>query len=119
MKDTLQRILFYLRYEMTEDVRTRIELASIACVLLVCLGVSGYYLHKLHQEDKQAAEMEALFKAEIEDVLLDKRPESDKPPFGHYIYTPEPRFVYDDKAHMRFIMKKIRQARQNPSTSTD
>ena len=27
MKDTLQRILFYLRYEMTEDVRTRIELS--------------------------------------------------------------------------------------------
>ena len=34
MKDTLQRILFYLRYEMTEDVRTRIELSVLATKLI-------------------------------------------------------------------------------------
>ena len=33
MKDALQRILFYLRYEMTEDVRTRIELSVQLCFL--------------------------------------------------------------------------------------
>ena len=38
MKDTLQRILFYLRYEMTEDVRTWIELSVLSGLILLFLG---------------------------------------------------------------------------------
>lgn len=61
MKSLVQRILFYFRYEMTDDVRMRIELACIACVMLVVIGVMGHRLHALHRMQQETeAELAAI-----------------------------------------------------------
>ena len=56
MKDTLQRILFYLRYEMTEDVRTRIELSVLSALW--------------YQLEKEIERHEAIYKAKMEDLIF-------------------------------------------------
>lgn len=61
MKSLVQRILFYFRYEMTDDVRMRAELASIACVMFVVIGVMGHRIHTLHRMQQETeAELAAI-----------------------------------------------------------
>lgn len=59
MQNLIQRIRFYLRYEMTHDVEVRIEVACIACVMLACLAVVGWQFYTLHRINREAAEREA------------------------------------------------------------
>ncbi len=47
MKKYIRRILFYIRYEMTCDVETRIEMGIAICLVLLCLGFAGYRFHAL------------------------------------------------------------------------
>ena len=70
MKDTLQRILFYLRYEMTEDVRTRIELSVLSGLILLFLGFIGYQAHKWYRLEKEIERHEAIYKAKMEDLIF-------------------------------------------------
>lgn len=70
MKDTLQRILFYLRYEMTEDVRTRIEFSVLSGLILLFLGFIGYQAHKWYQLEKEIERHEAIYKAKMEDLVF-------------------------------------------------
>ena len=70
MKDTLQRILFYLRHEMTEYVRTRIELSMLSCLILLFLGFIGYQAHEWYRLEKEIERHEAIYKAKMEDLIF-------------------------------------------------
>ena len=70
MKDTLQRILFYLRYEITEDVRTRIELSVLSGLILLFLGFIGYQAHEWYRLEKEIERHEAIYKAKMEDLIF-------------------------------------------------
>ena len=63
MKDTLQRILFYLRYEMTEYVRTRIELSVLSGLILLFLGFIGYQAHEWYRLEKEIERHEAILQS--------------------------------------------------------
>ena len=41
MRKAIRRILFYIRYEMTSDVKMRIEMGIAICMVLLCLGFAG------------------------------------------------------------------------------
>lgn len=72
---------------MTEDVRTRIELTCIACVVLVGLGMMGYQLHVLHRMQQETSEQIATFSEEIRALGIQA---------GKQQYPPMPRL------HFRF-----------------
>ena len=58
MRKLIERIAFYIRYEMTEDVKARIELGVLCGTLLIAFGVLGYGLYGLYRLDLQRAEQE-------------------------------------------------------------
>ena len=68
MRKFIERIAFYIRYEMTEEVKARIELGVLCGTLLIAFGVLGYGLYGLYRLDLQRAEQErdSTFKPEEE-----------------------------------------------------
>ena len=44
MRKLIERIAFYIRYEMTEEVKARIEMGVLCGTLLIAFGVLGYGL---------------------------------------------------------------------------
>ena len=48
MRKPIERIAFYIRYEMTEEVKARIELGVLCGTLLIAFGVLGYGLYGLY-----------------------------------------------------------------------
>lgn len=69
MKDFIQRIIFYLRYEMTHDVEMRIEAVCIACVMLACIGIAGYQLYPLHRPEQESTEQQAALPKEMKQSI--------------------------------------------------
>lgn len=84
MKSLVQRILFYLRYEMTDDVRMRVELTCIACVMLACLGVLGYRLHALHRMEQETSARIATLSAEIRSLAAQAGKRQHPTPRQHF-----------------------------------
>ncbi len=50
MRKLIERMVFYIRYEMTEDVKARIEMGILCGVMLIALGVFGYSLYVLYRQ---------------------------------------------------------------------
>lgn len=94
MKSLIQRVGFYLRYEMDYDVKMRIELACIACVMLACLAVVGWQFHTLHRASREATEREEAHLREmlyfIEETYKQKRgmPEYEEPKLSFRYQSP-------------------------------
>lgn len=65
MKKYIRRILFYIRYEMTSDVETRIEMGIAICLVLLCLGFAGYQFHALHRIGQEAEARREAFSEEM------------------------------------------------------
>ncbi len=61
MRKAIRRILFYIRYEMTSDVKMRIEMTSIVCVILSSLGVISYQFYHLHKLEEEITRERAEF----------------------------------------------------------
>ena len=83
MKSLFQRILFYLRYEMAEEVRTRVEWTCIACVMLVGLGVTGYRLHALHRMQQETEAELAVISERIRALYPQTGKRKYRHPMGH------------------------------------
>ena len=65
MRKLIERMVFYIRYEMTEDVKARIELGVLCGTLLIAFGVLGYGLYGLYRQDQQRAEQERASREEM------------------------------------------------------
>lgn len=65
MRKFIERIAFYIRYEMTEEVKARIELGVLCGTLLIAFGVLGYGLYGLYRQDQQRAEQERASREEM------------------------------------------------------
>ena len=65
MRRFIERIAFYIRYEMTEEVKARIELGVLCGTLLIAFGVLGYGLYGLYRQDQQRAEQERASREEM------------------------------------------------------
>lgn len=65
MRKLIERIAFYIRYEMTEEVKARIEMGVLCGTLLIAFGVLGYGLYGLYRQDQQRAEQERASREEM------------------------------------------------------
>lgn len=65
MRKLIERIAFYIRYEMTEDVKSQIELGVLCGITFMGLGVFGYSLYGLHQQAQQRKEQERASREEM------------------------------------------------------
>ena len=65
MRKLIERMVFYIRYEMTEDVKSRIELGVLCGITFMALGVFGYSLYGLHQQAQQRKEQERASREEM------------------------------------------------------
>lgn len=84
MKDFIQRIIFYLRYEMTHDVEVRIEATCIACVMLAGLGIAGYQLYTLHSAEQESTEQQAALPEEMKQCIEQVRRQPHKAKYPEY-----------------------------------
>ena len=65
MRKLIERIAFYIRYEMTEEVKARIELGVLCGTMLIAFGVLGYGLYGLYRQEKQMTEWEEASREEM------------------------------------------------------
>lgn len=65
MRKLIERIAFYIRYEMTEEVKSRIELGVLCGITFIALSVFGYSLYGLHQQSQQRKEQERASREEM------------------------------------------------------
>lgn len=65
MRQLIQRLTFYIRYEMTETAKTRIEIGVLCGITFIAISVFGYSLYGLHQQAQQMAEQERASREEM------------------------------------------------------
>ena len=65
MRKLIERMVFYIRYEMTEDVKLRIEMGVLCGITFIALSVFGYSLYGLHQQAQQRKEQERASREEM------------------------------------------------------
>jgi|GEM_PF-3731664 hypothetical protein len=111
MKSLVQRIEFYLRYEMDYDVKMRIELA--------CLAVVGSQFHTLHRASREATEREEAHLREmlylIEETYRPKRgmPEYEEPKLSFRYYSQRSQKTVETTERKRMDIFKKKKVEEN------